>query len=158
MKKVFLYLSPDGESPFLRFLSVMEPKLRTKLVQGIGNLAAIPEYRTEPHVKHFSLERYAALYEYRARMRIMVRVIFTLDGDGNIILLHPMVKKRDRNTMQALDDLPADAGPAEAGGGFSGGIYWKGGGRMTSHRLGTGLALSLVLFALTVFAHKTWKE
>ena len=103
MKKVFLYISPDGESPFLRFLSVMEPKLRTKLVQGIGNLAAIPEYRTEPHVKHFSLERYAALYEYRARMRIMVRVIFTLDGDRNIILLHPMVKKRDRNTMQALE-------------------------------------------------------
>ena len=103
MKKVFLYISPDGESPFLRFLSVMEPKLRTKLVQGIGNLAAIPEYRTEPHVKHFSLERYAALYEYRARMRIMVRVIFTLDGDGNIILLHPMVKKQDRNTMQTLE-------------------------------------------------------
>ncbi len=103
MKKVFLYISPDGESPFLRFLSVMEPKLRTKLVQGIGNLAAIPEYRTEPHVKHFSLERYAALYEYRARMRIMVRVLFTLDGDGNIILLHPMVKKQDRNTMQTLE-------------------------------------------------------
>lgn len=103
MKKVFLYISPAGESPFLRFLSVMEPKLRARLIQGIGNLAAIPEYRTEPHVKHFSLERYAALYEYRARMRIMVRVIFTLDGDGNIILLHPMVKKRDRNTMQALE-------------------------------------------------------
>lgn len=103
MKKVFLYLFPSGESPFLRFLSVMEPKLRTRLVQGIGNLAAIPEYMTEPHVKHFSLERYSALYEYRARMRIMVRVIFTLDTEGNIILLHPMVKKRDRNTMQALE-------------------------------------------------------
>ncbi len=103
MKKVFLYISPSGESPFLRFLSVMEPKLRARLVQGIGNLAAIPEYMTEPHVKHFSLERYAALYEYRARMRIMVRVIFTLDTEGNIILLHPMVKKRDRNTMQALE-------------------------------------------------------
>lgn len=103
MKKVFLYISPSGESPFLRFLSVMEPKLRARLVQGIGNLAAIPEYMTEPHVKHFSLERYAALYEYRARMRIMVRVIFTLDAEGNIILLHPMVKKRDRNTMQALE-------------------------------------------------------
>ena len=103
MKKVFLYISPSGDSPFLRFLSVIEPKLRARLVQGIGNLAAIPEYMTEPHVKHFSLERYAALYEYRARMRIMVRVIFTLDTEGNIILLHPMVKKRDRNTMQALE-------------------------------------------------------
>lgn len=103
MKKVFLYISPSGESPFLRFLSVIEPKLRARLVQGIGNLAAIPEYMTEPHVKHFSLERYAALYEYRARMRIMVRVIFTLDAEGNLLLLHPMVKKRDRNTMQALE-------------------------------------------------------
>ena len=103
MKKVFLYLAPDGDAPFLRFLSVMEPKLRARLVQGIGNLAAIPEYMTEPHVKHFSLERYAVLYEYRARMRIMVLVIFTLDREGNIILLHPMVKKRDRNTMQALE-------------------------------------------------------
>lgn len=29
---------------------------------------------------------------------------------------------------------------------------------MTRCRLRTGLALPLVLFALTVFAHKTWKE
>lgn len=55
-------------------------------------------------------------------------------------------------------DLPADAGPAEAGGGFFGGIYRKGGGRMTRCRLRIGLALSLVLFALAVFVHKTWKE
>ena len=101
MKKVFLYVPENGESPFLRFLTVLEPKLRAKLVQGICSLPTTP--MTEPHVKHFSLERYASLYEYRARIRIMVRVIFTLDGEGNIILLHPMVKKRDRNTMQALE-------------------------------------------------------
>ena len=103
MKKVFLYESENGDIPFLRFLDVMEPKMKLKLIQGIGNLAAIPEYMTEPHVKHFALERYCLLYEYRARLRIMVRVIFALDNSKNIIILHPMVKKRDRNTMQALE-------------------------------------------------------
>lgn len=103
MKKIYLYMSESGNVPFLRFLSVAEPKLRIKIAQDIRNLAAIPEYMTEPHVKHFSLERYSSLYEYRTRLRIMVRVIFTIDDEGNIILLHPMVKKRDRNTMQALE-------------------------------------------------------
>lgn len=103
MKKVYLYVSRNGEIPFLRFLDVMEPKMRTKLVQGIRNLASISAYMAEPHVKHFSLERYCALYEYRARLRVMVRVMFSLDKSGNILVLHPMVKKRDRNTMQALE-------------------------------------------------------
>ena len=103
MKKVYLYVSEDGKAPFLNFLSIAEPKLRAKIVQGIRNLAVFPESMTEPHVKHFSLERYNALYEYRARLRVMVRVIFTMDDKGDIILLHPMVKKRDRNTMQALE-------------------------------------------------------
>jgi len=103
VKKVYLYQSPSGDIPFARFLAVMDVKLKNKLLLGIYNLACIPEYMTEPHVKHFSLARYSRLYEYRARMRIMVRVIYTLDAHGDIILLHPMVKKRDRNTMQALE-------------------------------------------------------
>ena len=103
MKKVYLYVSGDGEIPFLRFLDVMEPKMRAELVQGLRNLASIPAYMAEPHVKHFALERYCALYEYRARLRVMVRVMFSLDKSGNILILHPMVKKRDRNTMQALE-------------------------------------------------------
>ena len=32
-----------------------------------------------------------------------MRVIFTLDENGDIILLCPFVKKHDRNTMQALE-------------------------------------------------------
>ena len=76
MKKVYLYKAPDGEIPFYTFLDVMDTKLRDKMIQGIHYLASIPEYRTEPHVKHFVIERYSRFFEYRARMRIMVRVIF----------------------------------------------------------------------------------
>lgn len=103
MKKIYLYRSPDGRVPFLDFLDVAEEKLRQKLVYGLRCLAAFPERMTEPQVKHFSIERYKALYEYRERIRILVRVIFTLDKNGDIIILHPFVKRHDRNTMQALE-------------------------------------------------------
>lgn len=103
MKKIYLYQAPDGSIPFLRFLDVTDEKMREKLEHGLKCLAMFPKYMTEPHVKHFSIARYDRLYEYRERIRILVRVIFTLDRDGNIIILHPFVKKHDRNTMQALE-------------------------------------------------------
>ena len=33
----------------------------------------------------------------------MVRIIFTLQGDGSILFLTPFVKKDKRDTMRALD-------------------------------------------------------
>lgn len=103
MKKIYLYRTPDGNVPFLKFMRVTEPKMREKLRQGLMCIAAFPDYMTEPHVKHFSIARYNRLYEYRERIRILVRIIFTLDANGDIIILHPFVKKNDRNTMQALE-------------------------------------------------------
>lgn len=103
MKKIYLYKPPGEEAPFLQFLAGTEPKMRKKLRYGLRCLACFPEYMTEPHVKHFSIERYNRLYEYRERIRILVRVIFTLDENGDIILLYPFVKRHDRNTMQALE-------------------------------------------------------
>ena len=103
MKKILLYQAPDGSIPFLKFLAMAEDKMREKLEHGLKCLALFPEYMTEPHVKHFSIARYNQLYEYRERIRILVRIIFTLDENGNIIILHPFVKKHDRNTMQALE-------------------------------------------------------
>lgn len=103
MKKIYLYTEPDGSIPFLRFLTVTDEKMRQKLKQGLYCLAQFPDYMTEPHVKHFNIERYKDLYEFRERIRILVRIIFTLDAAGNIIILHPFVKKHDRNTMQALE-------------------------------------------------------
>ena len=103
MRKIYLYKPPEGEPPFHKFLTTMEPKMRGKLEHGLGCLAMFPEYMSEPHVKHFSIARYSRLYEYRERIRILVRIIFTLDTNGNIIILHPFVKKNDRNTMQALE-------------------------------------------------------
>ncbi|GKH48139.1 type II toxin-antitoxin system RelE/ParE family toxin [Anaerotruncus rubiinfantis] len=103
MRKIYLYTEPDGGVPFLRFLAVTDEKMRQKLRHGLYCLARFPDYMTEPHVKHFNIERYKDLYEFRERIRILVRIIFTLDAAGNVIILHPFVKKHDRNTMQALE-------------------------------------------------------
>lgn len=102
-RKIYLYKAPDGEIPFLKFLSVTDEKMRSKLLYALKCLILFPERMTEPYVKHFSIERYKDLYELRERIRILVRIIFTLDKDGNIIILHPFVKRHDRNTMQALE-------------------------------------------------------
>ena len=48
--------------------------MRKKLQYGLRCLACFPEYMTEPHVKHFSIERYNRLYEYRERIRILVKI------------------------------------------------------------------------------------
>ncbi len=103
MKKIFLYKPPGEEAPFLKFLAATDQKMQKKLKYGLRCLACFPEYMTEPHVKHFSIERYSRLYEYRERIRILVRVIFTLDENGDIILLYPFVKRHNRNTVQALE-------------------------------------------------------
>lgn len=103
MKKIYVYKPPNGEAPFLKFLAASEDKIRSKLDYGLRCMACFPEFFTEPHVKHFSIERYNRLYEYREKIRVLVRVIFTLDENGDIIILYPFVKKHDRNTMQALE-------------------------------------------------------
>lgn len=102
-RKIYLYTAPDGTVPFLRFLEITDDKMRQKLLYALKCLVLFPDRMTEPYVKHFSIERYKNLYELRERIRILVRIIFALDKDGNVIILHPFVKKHDRNTMQALE-------------------------------------------------------
>lgn len=95
----------QGRPPLLCFLDGLDPKLRHKLGMEFWLLASAPTgLLTEPHVKHFTLERYQRLYELRARNGVMVRVIYTpLDGD-KLLLLHPFVKRRDRDTKRALEE------------------------------------------------------
>jgi hypothetical protein len=57
----------------------------------------------EPTVKHFTIEKYSRLYELRAKSKVMVRIVFTILDNNDILLLTPFNKKHKRNTMQALD-------------------------------------------------------
>lgn len=61
----------------LLFLEGLPPKLRQKLILEFAMLTSTPlGLLGEPHVKHFSLEKYREFYELRAKGgKVMVRII-----------------------------------------------------------------------------------
>jgi phage-related protein len=103
VKKIYLYVSPDGEIPFLDFLRTLNAKQQKKLDYALKCLVLNNGKLSEPQVKHFSIERYKRFYELREKAQVLLRIIFVLDSNGNIILLSPFIKRHKRNTSQALD-------------------------------------------------------
>lgn len=105
VKMKLLAVAPaEKEPPLCGFFQELDEKQRQKLLTLFAMLMQAPvSVMREPYVKHFSLERYHALYELRAKSKTLVRIIFTLDREGNILFLTPFVKRQRRDTMQALD-------------------------------------------------------
>ena len=94
----------EGSVPLLEFFGLLDEKQRQKLLSLFALLLQSPAaVMREPYVKHFCIERYQALYELRAKSKNLVRIIFTLTDDGDILFLTPFIKRHKRNTMQALD-------------------------------------------------------
>ena len=103
MRKIQTVRFPGSISTLESFLAQLDPKLSKKLIQQIAVLREVKDCDLkEPHYKHFSLERYSRFYELREKKKILVRIIFTIHK-GNILLIHPFVKKQGRDTMRALD-------------------------------------------------------
>lgn len=104
MKGIKVY-RPPGKNPQVgEFLDGQEARFREKLILMLYRLPQIPRSALkEPHYKHFSIERYRSLYELREKGHALVRIIFTHQPDGNILLLYAFVKRQKRDTMQALE-------------------------------------------------------
>lgn len=104
MKKLLMFAPQKGTPPLPAFLNTLDPKLRAKLESLFVMLAVTPVgLLHEPYVKHFTIEKYSALYEVRAKSKLLARIIFTLRPDGAVLFLAPFIKTHKRNTMQALD-------------------------------------------------------
>ena len=104
MKGIKVYTPPERAAPVAQFIDGLEPRLREKLIRQLIVLPTTPRANLrEPHYKHFTLERYRELYELRERGRMLVRVIFTIRPNGDVILLHGFIKRQSRDTMQALE-------------------------------------------------------
>ncbi len=104
MDNIKVYKPPGSESQIEAFIEGLEPKLRNKLVLQIFRLSRTPPAGLkEPHYKHFSIEKYRDFYELREKSRIVIRLIFTVRPDGEILLLHAFVKRQSRDTMRALE-------------------------------------------------------
>lgn len=104
MDNIKVYRPPGGASQVEAFIEGLDPKLRDKLVWQIFRLSRTPAAALkEPHYKHFTIEKYRNLYELREKNRVVIRIIFTVQPDGEILLLHAFQKRQPRDTMQSLE-------------------------------------------------------
>lgn len=103
MREIKMYRKPGEPAAIPLFLNAVGDKLMMKIVQQILCVANTPPAMwREPHIKHFSIEKYSRFFEVREKSKILVRVIFTVHGE-DILLLAPFVKRQKRDTMRALE-------------------------------------------------------
>ena len=104
MKDVLVYQPPGDPAQVALFIEGLNTRLREKLLRQIIPLPRMPpSILREPHYKHFTLERYRAFYEVRAKNGIAVRIIFTILPEGKVLLLYGFSKRQSRDTMRALE-------------------------------------------------------
>ncbi len=104
MKGILIYQRPGRPVQATEFIEGLDAKLREKIIRQLFYLSRTPlSGLTEPHYKHFSIERYRDLYELREKGRVIVRIIFTVQPGGEFLLLHAFIKRQKRDTMQALE-------------------------------------------------------
>lgn len=104
MKGILIYQPADKSAPLADFIDGLDPRLREKILLRLYSLTGLekPELK-EPHFKRFSLERYRDLCELRVKSKVLIRIIFCLLPNGNVLLLHGFIKRQKRDTMQALE-------------------------------------------------------
>lgn len=106
-RKVYNFLSANGRCPVEDFIHQQDVKTQNKIRIQLNQLQ-MPQCQLQPPtVKAFRLNRYKGLYELRTRIRQMIRIIFYIDENNAIILLHGFIKKHNRATEQALETARA---------------------------------------------------
>lgn len=102
MRTIYTY-EIDGESPVVTFFKNTNSKIVNKLKYQLKYIKDEKIVFSEPHIKHFSIEKYRRLYELRIKTAgVMVRVIF-YERNSEIILLHAFYKRDRKDTEKALE-------------------------------------------------------
>ena len=91
MSKLMIAMPSDKTPPLYDFFNdELNEKQRQKLLSLFALMLQAPvSVMREPYVKHFTLERYSSLYELRAKSKTLVRIIFTMTPDGDVLFLTP---------------------------------------------------------------------
>lgn len=105
MSKLMIAMPSDKTPPLYDFFNdELNEKQRQKLLSLFALMLQAPvSVMREPYVKHFTLERYSSLYELRAKSKTLVRIIFTMTPDGDVLFLTPFVKQHRRDTIPKTD-------------------------------------------------------
>lgn len=102
MRKVYVFA--DDRNCFVEaFFQKANKKIKKKFQYQLDYIKDERNVFAEPHVKHFSIEKYRQLYEMRIKAAgTMVRVIF-YEHNGEIVLLHAFYKRDRKDTEKALE-------------------------------------------------------
>ena len=104
MRKIYKYISENGTSPVDTVINEAGEKFIKKYCFLKEYIMNENNRLCEPYVKHFSVEKYRMFYELRLRINgSMIRVIFFLTDEDDVILLHAFYKRDTRDTEKALE-------------------------------------------------------
>ena len=102
MRKIYAY-TKDNRCPVEEFIKATNDKIKEKLIFQLIYIKNESNPFCEPHVKHFSMERYRKMYELRIKAaETMIRIIF-YEHDGEIVFLHAFHKRDRKDTDRGLE-------------------------------------------------------
>ncbi len=102
MRNIYTYF--DGAvCPVEIFFQKAAPKIKNKFAFQMRLLADEKTPFCEPHIKHFSIEKYRRMYEIRTKLGSMIIRIIFCEHDDDIVLLHAFYKKGKKDTEKALE-------------------------------------------------------
>lgn len=102
-RQLLEYIYPKGNRPVSHFFEGLEPKMQVKLLMHIRALCNVEYVFKPPLFKSFKTPKYQGLMELRVRIKRMARVIFYINPNGDIVLLHGFIKKHPKSTQRALE-------------------------------------------------------
>ena len=102
--KVELYEKTDGKVPVLDFILSLNPKQQAKIYREIDLLEKFGDELNYPHVDSIKGKKYSGLLELRIIFSSDIfRIFFFLPQKTKAILLHGIVKKKQKTPAKELD-------------------------------------------------------
>jgi len=102
--EVEMYEKVDGKVPVLEFILNLDPKQQAKIYREINLLEKFGNELHYPHVDTIKGDKYKGLWELRIEFASNIfRIFFFLQIRNLAILLHGIVKKKQKTPKKELD-------------------------------------------------------
>jgi phage-related protein len=99
-----LFEKVDGKTPVLEFILSLDPKQQAKIYREIDLLEKFGNELHYPHVDSIKGKKYIGLWELRIEFASNIfRIFYFLPQNNKAILLHGIVKKKQRTPQKELD-------------------------------------------------------
>ncbi len=102
-RRILEYEHPNGACPVTAFVDSLDVKTQEKIYRQLERLQNMDCVLQPPLVKLFRTCRCKGLYELRIYAGQAVRLMFYMDSDGNIVLIHGFAKKKEQITDKAFE-------------------------------------------------------